>query len=171
MLVAERVNMERADDSRTGASPRTKAEQVAELIRRQICDTGFGPGDKLPTEQEWADRAGVSRLIVREAIGRLRGLGLVESKPRVGMRVSEAAPFDGLQYWLPQIVSTKAGDAGTPGDRRCPGVERRGGGGAPSRQAHRRLGDDRAGERRLNVYAGWVFEAWGERAKGGDTRR
>ena len=63
----------------------------------------------MPTEQEWAQEYGVSRLIVREAIGRLRGLALLVSKPRVGLRVADPAPFHGLGFHLPRIMATPTG--------------------------------------------------------------
>ena len=88
---------------------KTKADQVAELIWDEVCRNEMVSGDKLPTEMVWAKRLGVSRLIVREAIARLRGLGVVESKPRVGLRVSAPGAFNAFEFQLSKIASTDKG--------------------------------------------------------------
>ena len=92
-----------------GNKPRTKADQVARLIWHEICANHLVAGDKLATEAEWAKQLGVSRLIVREAVARLRGLGVVESKPRVGLRVRDAGAFNAFEFQLGKIASTSIG--------------------------------------------------------------
>ncbi|OSM44355.1 hypothetical protein BCY76_003290 [Nesterenkonia sp. PF2B19] len=49
------------------------------------------PGDRLPGERELAERLGVSRTALRDRIGRLEALGVVERKERAG------AVYTGLQ--------------------------------------------------------------------------
>ena len=48
-------------------------------------ENNLGPGDAIPKELEFAESLGVSRTVVREALLRLRTLGLVESKKHRGM--------------------------------------------------------------------------------------
>ncbi len=48
-------------------------------------DNNLKPGDAIPKELEFAESLGVSRTVVREALLRLRTLGLVESKKHRGM--------------------------------------------------------------------------------------
>lgn len=48
-------------------------------------DNNLKPGDGIPKELEFAESLGVSRTVVREALLRLRTLGLVESKKHRGM--------------------------------------------------------------------------------------
>lgn len=62
-------------------------EEVVEEIKRYIVDNGLAPGDRLPTESELAERFGVSRLTVREAIKVLESLGIIQSRTRDGMRL------------------------------------------------------------------------------------
>ena len=57
------------------------------MIRREA----IPPGGRLPTEHRLARRFHVSRSIVREAIQGLKALGIVESRPKTGLRV---LPFD-----------------------------------------------------------------------------
>jgi DNA-binding FadR family transcriptional regulator len=47
------------------------------------------PGSTLPGEIELAERAGVSRSVIREALRMLSAKGLVDSKPKAGTRVRE----------------------------------------------------------------------------------
>ena len=54
--------------------------QVADQIEQLIADESLRPGDKLPGEREMADRMGVSRTVVREAIRVLGDRGLVVVK-------------------------------------------------------------------------------------------
>lgn len=52
-------------------------ETVVERISSLIEDERLPAGRRLPSELEWAERLGVSRPVVREAIGRLQSVGLV----------------------------------------------------------------------------------------------
>ena len=65
----------------------TIAGEIQDFIRRER----IAPGGRLPTEHALARRFRVSRSRVREALQALRARGLVDSKPRVGIRV---LPFD-----------------------------------------------------------------------------
>ncbi len=58
--------------------------RVAELLLREITTGEFVPGSRLPTEQQLADRFGVGRNVVREAIAQLRADGIVEAKQGIG---------------------------------------------------------------------------------------
>ncbi|ACJ32880.1 Transcriptional regulator, GntR family [Anoxybacillus flavithermus WK1] len=49
-------------------------------IHRMIEEAGLQPGDRLPSERELADRLGVGRSSVREALRALELLGLIETR-------------------------------------------------------------------------------------------
>ena len=53
------------------------ADPVFEALARAILRGKYAPGNALPPERELAALFNVSRLIVRQALHRLRGLGLV----------------------------------------------------------------------------------------------
>ncbi|MEL7092400.1 MAG: FCD domain-containing protein [Pseudomonadota bacterium] len=59
--------------------------QVEELILRGI----LRPGERLPAERELADRLGVSRPSLREALGDLQDTGLLISRPGAGVYVAD----------------------------------------------------------------------------------
>ncbi|MBI4278995.1 MAG: FadR family transcriptional regulator [Armatimonadetes bacterium] len=67
-------------------------EEVAARIRRQIADGVLRPGDYLPSERDLAERLGVSRTSVRDAIRTLELLGIVEPRPGEGTIVKEVSP-------------------------------------------------------------------------------
>lgn len=64
--------------------------RIAAELERAILAGELQPGDSLPAEREISARQGVSRSVVREALGRLTSLGLVKSVHGSGTRV--AAP-------------------------------------------------------------------------------
>jgi GntR family transcriptional repressor for pyruvate dehydrogenase complex len=63
------------------------ADQVAATLETEIRSGRLAEGEKLPTEQSLVQQFGVSRTVVREAISRLRSLGLVDARQGSGMFV------------------------------------------------------------------------------------
>ena len=75
----------------------TLSDQVASAISAEIHASRLVGGDKLPTEAVLVAQFGVSRTVVREAVSRLKSLGLVESRQGSGAFV-KAAGFSPLQF-------------------------------------------------------------------------
>lgn len=67
---------------------KTMADIVEIRLREYLKNKTLKPGDSLPKETEIAESLGVSRNVVREALSRLRMLGMIESRKRRGMIVS-----------------------------------------------------------------------------------
>lgn len=63
---------------------------VQEEIRSYVIDNKMQPGDRLPSENTLAERLGVSRNVVREAIKALEAQGLVEVRVGLGVFVKSA---------------------------------------------------------------------------------
>jgi GntR family transcriptional repressor for pyruvate dehydrogenase complex len=61
--------------------------QLADWLEQAILSGEFRPGDLLPSERDISTQRGVSRSVVREALGRLASLGLVRSVHGSGTRV------------------------------------------------------------------------------------
>lgn len=63
-------------------------------------------GDAIPKENELCEAMGVSRTVIREALTRLKTIGLVESKKNKGMILTEPDLLIGLDKLLqPEILS------------------------------------------------------------------
>ncbi len=65
-------------------STKPKAYHVAEQIMLAIRQDTYKIGERLPPESEIASEIGVSRPVVREALGALRLLGVVDARPGLG---------------------------------------------------------------------------------------
>ena len=67
------------------------SKSVADDLLARIVRGEYKPGDRLPSEQLLMSTYGVGRNTVREAMGSLRTLGLVDIRPRLGARVLDTA--------------------------------------------------------------------------------
>lgn len=67
----------------------TVVSQVMEQIRTLIAAGEYKPGDKIPTEKELAERFGIGRSSIREAIKIFSYLGVFESKAALGTFVQD----------------------------------------------------------------------------------
>ncbi len=61
-----------------------RSEQVAERIIKMIENGELNPGDKLPSEPEFAKLLGISRGILREGLAQLKAQGIISRKPKDG---------------------------------------------------------------------------------------
>lgn len=71
------------------AQRRLRYEQVIELVEGLISAAGMRPGDLLPTNNELAERAGVSLITVRRALDELERAGRVARHQGVGTFVAD----------------------------------------------------------------------------------
>lgn len=75
--------------------PNKSADLVADLasrLERSILSGEYEVGERLPAERKLCQQIGVSRSVVREAIGRLTSAGLLESRHGSGTRVTRPSP-------------------------------------------------------------------------------
>jgi GntR family transcriptional repressor for pyruvate dehydrogenase complex len=89
------------------AAVATLSDQVADALGTEIRAGRLVAGDKLPTEAVLVTRFAVSRTVVREALSRLKSLGLVESTQGSGVYVKEAG-FSPLNFDAKSAVSRQA---------------------------------------------------------------
>lgn len=80
--------MSSSPDPFENAQPRYLA--VAQMLSKAITSGEYGVGSLLPTETELCERFGVSRHTIREALRKLRDLGLVSRHQGVGTRVQRS---------------------------------------------------------------------------------
>lgn len=64
------------------------ADRVEKELIDYLLENKFKVGDSLPTELELTEMLGVSRTVIREALLRLRMMGLIESRKKKGMVVT-----------------------------------------------------------------------------------
>jgi GntR family transcriptional regulator len=66
--------------------------QIADLLRAEILEGRYRPGDKLPSERKLSEEYEVSAVTARLAINQLRSEGLVRSHVGRGVYVAEKGP-------------------------------------------------------------------------------
>ena len=75
----------------------TLAEKTEKKLLEYIVNNNFQVGAVLPTEDEFTELLGVSRVVVREALSRLRMLGVVETRRKRGTVLKSPDFFGGMQ--------------------------------------------------------------------------
>jgi len=70
-------------------SPKPLYEQIADHLEQRISYGELPPGSLLPSERKLAEQLGVNRSTVILAFGELRSMGIIESQPGSGTRVSK----------------------------------------------------------------------------------
>jgi DNA-binding FadR family transcriptional regulator len=79
---------------------KTLAEVAFDAMHKLIDDGVWAPRMRLPTEAELAREFGMSRPVIRQALARLREMGLVQSRQGSGSFVCEARPAEAAE---PQV--------------------------------------------------------------------
>lgn len=80
-------------------------DDVEKQIIEYLVENKFKPGHLLPREIELAESMGVSRSVVREALSRLKMLGILKSSKRKGIEVCHPDILNGLgRVIIPQIL-------------------------------------------------------------------
>lgn len=74
--------------------PGSLASHVADQLEKMVTQGAIAVGQKLPTENALCEMFGVSRTVIREAVAKLKSLGLVETKRGVGTTVIRNAPAE-----------------------------------------------------------------------------
>jgi len=83
------------------------SDRVADALAAEIRAGHLVAGDKLPTEAVLVEQFSVSRTVVREAVSRLKSLGLVDSRQGSGVYVKDAG-FSPLNFDPRHAVSKQA---------------------------------------------------------------
>ncbi|MGN7787838.1 FadR/GntR family transcriptional regulator [Niabella sp. 22666] len=82
----------------------TMADMVELRLREFLKKKAFKPGDALPKELELAEALDVSRNVVREALSRLRMLGMIESKKKRGTILAEPDIMNGFERVMDPLL-------------------------------------------------------------------
>lgn len=85
-------------------STKTMADVVEVKLRDYLKKKSFKPGDALPKELELAEALGVSRNVVREALSRLRMLGMIETRKKRGMVLAQPDILGAFERVLDPLI-------------------------------------------------------------------
>ncbi|OLS64295.1 FadR/GntR family transcriptional regulator [Pseudomonas putida] len=89
-------------------------EQALQAIQQLIRDGGYQAGDALPSQRDLAERLGVSRASLREALSSLSALGVVSVHPGKGVFVQAAKPAPSAESpWFAWPFAAQIGAADT----------------------------------------------------------
>lgn len=95
-----------------------KSEVLADSVKQKIQDMillgELNPGDKLPSEIEFAQEMGISRVTLREATAQLERDGLISRQNGVGSFITLPKPFLSGQLEVGFSLSSAASAAGLP---------------------------------------------------------
>ncbi|HHV85605.1 MAG TPA: FadR family transcriptional regulator [Petrimonas sp.] len=84
----------------------TLVDQVEDKLLSYFREKDLRKGDAIPNEMELTVSLGVSRSVVREALSRLKMMGIVETRTRRGMILSEPSLLGGMKRVVdPRILS------------------------------------------------------------------
>ncbi len=83
----------------------TATEAIVESLKERIRSGEFGPGDRLPSEQDLLRQYEVSRLTLREALARLSALGIVRVRHGKGAFVADSISVSALDDVLIPLFS------------------------------------------------------------------
>ncbi|WP_372658343.1 FadR/GntR family transcriptional regulator [Hydrogenophaga sp.] len=69
-------------------APERLTDKLAALLMQRIESGELAPDERLPTEQRLSEQFGVSRTVIREAVSRLKSIGLLNSRQGAGVFVA-----------------------------------------------------------------------------------
>lgn len=84
----------------------TLVDQVEDRLLTYFKEQDLKCGDSIPNEMTLANELGVARSVIREAVSRLKMMGLINSRPRKGMILTEPSILGGMKRVIdPRIMS------------------------------------------------------------------
>lgn len=87
----------------------TLVDLVEERLLSYFKEKKIRPGESIPTELELTEALGVGRSVLREALSRFRMLGLIQSRTRRGMILSEPDMLGGMSKVIePTLMSIES---------------------------------------------------------------
>ena len=86
-MASDTIEMKRgAGEGQVPDAVRQTESRIIELIHLR----GYEPGDRMPSERDLAEKFGVSRAVLREALSVLHTTGMIERRPNSGLFVQGA---------------------------------------------------------------------------------
>lgn len=89
--------------------PITLVDQVEDRLLSYFKEKDLKAGNAIPNELELANALGVARSVLREALSRLKMMGMIESRTRRGMILTEPSILGGMKRVVdPRILSEES---------------------------------------------------------------
>ena len=83
----------------------TLVDQVEDQLLLYFKNNGFKCGDHIPNDMTLSAELGVARSVVREALSRLKMIGMIYTRPKTGMVLTEPSILCGMERVIdPQIL-------------------------------------------------------------------
>lgn len=79
-------------------------DETTRRIKEQITNGSWRAGERIPSEHKLCETLGVSRVTVRNAIHRLMGVGLLETRHGDGTFVTDLSPAIAVQLLTPSFL-------------------------------------------------------------------
>jgi DNA-binding FadR family transcriptional regulator len=92
-------------------SKKSLGTSVFDQLCDRIVDGTLQPGERLPAERVLAERLGVNRQAVREGLGRLEQIGLVQTRMGGGTRILDYKRTAGLELMARLLITRRGIDA------------------------------------------------------------
>ncbi len=87
----------------------TLVDQIEDRLLNYLKENNLQVGDSIPNEMELAAALGVARSVLREALSRLKMIGMIESRTRRGMILTEPNILGGMKRIVdPRILNENA---------------------------------------------------------------
>lgn len=86
------------------------SRQIVERLQKLIASESLRPGDRLPSERHLAEQLGVSRSVIREAMGVLKACGLLEARPGNGTYIQSPTSGDVSAFLGPLLSLQQLSD-------------------------------------------------------------
>ena len=89
------------EELRISAKKVTLVDMVEQKLLDFFSEGSYGPGSAIPSEVKLSEELGVARSVLREALSRLKMMGIIESRTKRGMIIMWC-------FWWMRLVSTSA---------------------------------------------------------------
>lgn len=105
-LILTKLNCYTMDTLKLHGQAITLVDQVEDNLLTYFRTKDLRAGDAIPNEMELAAALGVARSVLREALSRLKMVGMIETRTRRGMILTEPSILGGMKRVVdPRILS------------------------------------------------------------------
>ena len=106
LFVRQIIQIVKSNNMKIEINQTTLIDQVEDSLLTYFKKNDLRCGDSIPNENNLAAELGVARSVVREALSRLKMMGLIHARPRKGMVLTEPSILGGMKRVIdPRVLS------------------------------------------------------------------